>query len=114
MQRGELDLDHTPSTAADEVETGVDEESVEPAIERADIATRRQVAPAPDERVLDRVPREVGVPDDQAGCRIQPRDGHAGERREGVMIASLRLLDESSLVHDAPLRGATQVAALAC
>ena len=39
------------------------------------------------------------VPEDQAGGRVQPRDGRAGERGEGVMIAPPRPLDEPSLVH---------------
>ena len=58
-----------------------------------------QVPPGADEGVLDRVSRELAVPEDQAGGRVQPRDGRVGERREGVMIASLCSLDETSLVH---------------
>ncbi len=42
------------------------------------------------------------VPKDQPGRRVQPRDEHAGKHGEGVMIASLRPLDEFSLVHDDP------------
>jgi hypothetical protein len=42
------------------------------------------------------------VPEDQSGGRVQPRDEQAGEHREGVMIASLRPLDEFSLVHGPP------------
>ena len=53
-------------------------------------------------RILDAVARELGVPEDQPGGRVQPRDGIAGQRREGVMIALLRPLDEVSLVHDSP------------
>ena len=40
------------------------------------------------------------VPEDQSGCRVQPRNGRAGERREGVMIAPLGSCDEIELVHD--------------
>ena len=53
---------------------------------------------------LDRVSRELGVPEDQAGRRVQPRDQPAGEDGEGVMIASHRSLDELSLVHGSHLR----------
>ena len=53
--------------------------------------------------VLDRVSRELVVPEDQSGSRVQPRDERAGQHREGVMIASLRSLDEFSLVHGHPL-----------
>ena len=54
------------------------------------------------ESILDRVSRELVVPEDQAGRRVQPRDEHAGKHGEGVMIASLRSLDELSLVHGPP------------
>ena len=55
---------------------------------------------APDESLLDRVPCEVGVPEDQAGGRVQARDGCASASvGEGVMIAPPRSLDETSLVH---------------
>jgi len=42
------------------------------------------------------------VSEDQSSCRVQPRDEQAGKCREGVMIASLRTLDELSLVHGPP------------
>ena len=57
---------------------------------------------APMKSLLDRVPREVGVPEDEAGCRVQPRDEPPGEHGEGVMIAPRRALDEFPLVHDHP------------
>ena len=104
VERRELDLDHPAPTASDEVEARVDEQSMEPAVERTHVAQRGQVAPAADERLLDRVPREVVVPDDQPGGCVQPPDGRAGQRREGVMIAPLRSLDETALVHWRPLR----------
>ena len=91
----ELDLDHAPLAAAHQVEAGVNEDLMEPGVECDHVAQRGQVAPAANEGVLDRIPREVVVPDDQAGRRVQPRDGRAGQRREGVMIAPLRSLDES-------------------
>jgi hypothetical protein len=53
--------------------------------------------------VLDRVSRELVVPEDQSGRPVQPRDERAGKHGEGVMIASLRALDELSLVHGHPL-----------
>ena len=51
------------------------------------------------QRFLDRVSRELAVSEDQSGCSVQPRDGRASERGEGVMIAPLCLLDETPLVH---------------
>ena len=56
----------------------------------------------PEHRFLDRVPRELGVPEDQASGRVQARDVGAGQHGEGVMIAPLRSLDEISLVHGRP------------
>src|SRR4029079_6642150 len=97
--RGELDLDGTPSTAPHHVETGVDEQSMKPGVEPVDVAQRRQVPPASDHRLLDGVSRELTIAEDQASGRVQPRDGPAGEHGEGVMIATLRSLDQSSLVH---------------
>ena len=82
-------------------------------VRRAMAFTRRrrwagaQVSPGRDEAVLDRVSRELVVPKDQVGRRVQPRDGHAGELGEGVMIAVPRSNHESSLVHTVSKEGAT-------
>ena len=114
MKRRELDLDHATPSTAHEIEAGVYEESMEPGVERDHVAQRGQIAPAAHECVLDRVPREVVVPDDQAGRGIQPRDGRAGQRREGVMIAPLRSLDEFSLVHKPLGSGVVMETALEC
>ena len=72
---------------------------MEPGVEPIRVAEARQVAPCPDQRLLDRVARELRVPKDEAGCRVQPRKGRVDELGEGVMIASLRASDELSLVH---------------
>ncbi len=37
--------------------------------------------------------------EDESGCRVQPREGSAGDRGEGVMIAPSRSLDETTLLH---------------
>ena len=97
--RLELDLDHATSSTPGEVETGVDDQSMKPGVESIRVAQARKVAPGADERVLDRVARELGVPEDQPGGGVQPRDGQVDERGEGVMIASPGPLDETSLVH---------------
>ena len=80
----------------------MDDEPAKPGVEPVWIAKRRQGPPGADEAILDPVARELRVPEDQPGSRVQPRDGVAGKRREGVMIALLRPLDEVSLVHDSP------------
>src|SRR6202008_4120437 len=92
VKRSELPLDRAAPLPANQVEAGVDEQLVQPAVEREGVAQRRQIAPTANERVLDRVSREVVVPDDQTGGGVQPRDGRAGQRGEGVMIAPLRSL----------------------
>ena len=72
------------------------------AFEAIRIAQRREVPPGFEEPLLDRVSRELVVPEDQSGRRVQPRDEHAGKHGKGVAIASLCSLDELSLVHVDP------------
>lgn len=98
-RRRELDLDDAAAPASQEGQTGPDRDPVDPRVEPVGVAQPRQVRPRVDERLLDRVSRELGVPEDQAGRRVQPRDDPADEHGEGVMIAPSGPLDESSLVH---------------
>ena len=72
---------------------------MEPGVEPVRIAKSGQIPPGSDERLLDRVARELRVAEDQAGSRVQPREADIDERGEGVMLASPRSLDEVSLVH---------------
>ena len=72
---------------------------MQPGIEPVRVTKTGQVAPGADQAVLDRVARELRVPDDEAGGRVQPRKPNVEQRGEGVMLASPRLLDEGSLVH---------------
>ena len=72
---------------------------MEPGIKPVRVAQTGQVAPGADERFLDRVARELRVPEDEAGRRVQPREGRVDELGEGVMIAPLGTSDELSLVH---------------
>ncbi len=99
VERGQLDLMGPALAASDEIETGVDEQSMKPGIEPVRVAQRGQVPPGSDEGLLDRVSGELVVAEDEARSRVQARDGRAGERRKGVMIAPLRSFDETSLVH---------------
>jgi len=98
-RRGELDFDDTAATPPQDGQTGPDDDPVDPGIEPVGVAQARQIPPRLDECVLDRVARELRVPEDQASRRVQPRDDPADERGEGVMIALSGPLDESSLVH---------------
>ena len=99
IERGELDLDRAPSPVPGDVETDVDGQAMEPGVEPIRVAKARQVAPCPDQRLLDRVARELRVPKDEASGRVQPREGRVDELGEGVMIALPRASDELSLVH---------------
>src|SRR4029079_9892258 len=99
MDRSDLDLAVPPSTAPHEVEAGVDSQATQPGIEPVGIAESRQIAPCADERLLDRVARELLVAEDHASGRVQPREPRIDERGEGVMIAPPRAFDELSLVH---------------
>ena len=102
VDRGQLDLDRPAPPSARDIDAGVNDELAQPGVELVGVAKRWQVSPGADETILDRVARELRVPEDQASCRVQPRDGRAGERGEGVMIATLCSFDEVSLVHHSP------------
>ena len=98
-QGRELDFDGTTAAASRRVETGIHGEAMEPGVEPVRVAQPGQVLPGPHHRVLDGVPRELAVPEDESGGRVQPRDGHASQQREGVLVAPLRPTDEVTLVH---------------
>jgi hypothetical protein len=99
MKRCELDLDDPPAPLAGKVEAGIDGEAIEPGVEPVGISKLLEIPPGPDQRLLDRVACELGVPEDEASGLVQPHDGGASELGEGVMIASVCPLHEPSLVH---------------
>jgi len=70
------------------------EDPVEPAIETLDVAQLGQLAPAPDERLLDGVLGEVRVAQDESGNRVEAVDLAGRELPEGFSIPALRSLDE--------------------
>src|SRR5436305_8587720 len=82
-----------------EVEARVDDQSMEPGVEPIRVTKAGQVSPGSDGCLLDRVARELRVAEDQAGSRVQPREMDVEQGREGVMIASPRPFNETSLVH---------------
>ena len=100
VDRSQLDLDRAPPTASSEIETGVDRQSVQPGIEAVRITEPGQVAPCPDEALLNRILREVRIAEDQTGGCVQPPKGAIDQLGEGVMIASLCPVDELSSIHD--------------
>src|SRR5690242_12026606 len=72
---------------------------MQPGVEPLRVAETGHITPGPDGGLLDRVARELRVAEDQPGSRVQPREAHVEQGREGVMIASPRPLHETSLVH---------------
>ena len=84
------------------IDAGVNGQPVEPGIEPVGVAQPGQVPPGSHHGLLDRVARELRVPEDETGGRVQPRDGRVDEHAEGVMIAPACPLDETSLVHGRP------------
>jgi hypothetical protein len=98
----ELDFDGSSSAASEDVKARSGHKAAQPPLEAILIAKGWQAAPRPDEAVLDRVPRELVVPEHEPGGCVQPRDEQPGQHGEGVMIAPLRSLDEFSLVHGPP------------
>ena len=95
----QLDLVHATATPAREIEARMDGQAVEPGVEAVRVAQPGQIAPGSNEGILDRVSRELAVPEDEAGGSVQPREGSAGDHGKGVMIALPRSLDETTLVH---------------
>src|SRR4051794_18851083 len=69
----EVDLDGATASASRDVETRVDRESPEPGVEPARVAQPGQVPPGANACFLDRVARELVVPEDQPGNRFQSR-----------------------------------------
>jgi hypothetical protein len=110
--RSDLELDRSSAPAPSPVEGGLGGQAMEPGIEPIRVAKPGQVAPGANERVLDRVARELTVAEDQPGGGVEPDNGRAGQRGEGVMIAMPCPLDEVPLRHDGSLNGATHSVAL--
>ena len=78
---------------------GVGEQAIEPLIEPIDVTQASKVPPGADIGVLDRVLRCLGIAQDESSRRVKPGGGRSRQHREGVMVASLRLLNEFALVH---------------
>ena len=101
VDRLQLDLDGSRTPAAQAIDAGSNEESMEPSVEPIRVAQSGQVSPCPNERFLDRVAGKLPIPEDQARGCVQPRNPGADEHGEGVMIAPPGPFHESSLVHGA-------------
>jgi hypothetical protein len=107
VDRRELDLDRAPPTASTEIETCVDDQSMQPGVEAIRITKPGQIAPGTDQALLDRILGQVGVAKDQPRGCVQPPKSAIDEHGKGVMIASPRPLDELSLIHDRLACGTT-------
>ena len=99
----QFDIDPVPPEPARLIDTGTDEQPVEPGVETIGAAQCGQVTPGADERLLDGVLCLVGIAQDEPGGSVQPEDRGACQRGEGVMIAPSRSLHEF-LLHHAPRR----------
>jgi hypothetical protein len=75
---------------------------MEPDVEPVCVAQAGKITPGSEIGLLDRVSRELLVPEDEAGDCFQPRDGPVEEHGEGVMIAPSCPYDELPLVHRHP------------
>ena len=103
VNRSQFDIDAMPPEPARLIDTGADEQPMEPGVETIGAAQRGQVTPGSDERLLDGILGLVGIAQDEPGGSVQPEDRGACQRCEGVMIASPRSLHEF-LLHHAPRR----------
>jgi hypothetical protein len=99
IHRCQLDLDDPSSPATRLIDASVHGQAIEPGVEPVGISKLREIPPGSDQPLLDRIACELRVPEDEAGCLVQPHDGNAGKLGEGVMIASSCSFHESSLVH---------------
>ncbi len=68
VDRQKLDFDRSSPPTSQDVDAGADDETSEPALEAIRIAERRQVPPGSDETLLDRVSRELVVPENQSAA----------------------------------------------
>jgi hypothetical protein len=94
IDRVDRHLQGTPPGAADVVGAGVDEESMQPSVESIAVAQTAQVAPGPDERVLDGILRGIPIAQDPPRDRVQAVVCGGHEVIKGLVIAPLCALDE--------------------
>ncbi len=85
------------------VGAGVDEQPMQPGIESFGVAKPGQVAPGVDEGLLHGVLGHGHIAKDQPSDREEPVAGVDRKRLEGVVITTLRCLDEGS-IHSGVLR----------
>jgi len=103
LRRHRVDIEAVAPESARLVDAGPVEQAMEPGVEARRAPQCRQIAPGPDERLLDGVLGLIGVAEDEPRGRVQPEDRGSCKRRKGVMIASPRSFHEL-LLHVAPRR----------
>jgi hypothetical protein len=81
-------------SAPDVVLAGVDEKAMEPGVEPIGIAKTPEIAPGPDQGVLDGVLCGIPVAEDPPRDRVQAVVCRNREGLEGLVVAPLRALDE--------------------
>jgi hypothetical protein len=70
------------------------EDPVQPPVEGGDVAELRELTPAPDESLLDRILRQIGVAQDQPGHGVQAVDLESRELPESLPVTLPRPFDE--------------------
>ena len=95
-QEGDLDGPKAPIPLRGPVAPS-NQKSMQPGVEPLGVAEAANVEPGVDQGFLDRVLRPFLVAQDQSSCREQARDDRGGERRERLVIAGPRPLDELPL-----------------
>jgi hypothetical protein len=89
-----LDGDLEPPPPVDLVLRGTDEDPVQPAVEAGDVAELGELAPAPDERLLDRILGEIRVAQHEPGDRVEAVHLARGELPERLAVTLPRSFDE--------------------
>ena len=94
------------SSAPEFVSDRAHQQTSQPGVEAGDVAERSEIAPAPNERLLDGVLGAIGVTKDEARNRVQPVDDRSCEDVEGLALAVPGPSHESGLIgaHASPLR----------
>ncbi len=88
------------ASAARFIPAGIHQQAAQPCVQPLRFAQAWQVAPRPNQRVLDGVFGPAVIPEDEAGRRIQTIEPWCGECRKGFLIARRRGPDHVLVCHE--------------
>lgn len=94
IDRIDRDLEGTSPRPPDVIGAGMDEESMQPGVEPVAITKTAEIAPSPDEGVLDGILCGIPIAEDPPRDRVQAVVCGGSKVIEGLAIASLCALDE--------------------